>query len=179
MPINVIGNSSNNYENEIDTSLFVQKPYLRLNYIESNIEEDIDLKGQNRIKNLPHPVSIQEAASNNYFYAAIVLGVNATLLLRFNPNCMSKLDERDYIILDSTKTSPETTLEITTKNYVDNKFNDPSLFRNSVHVEFNDKNLDNVRFIKVNSFPSIPEHLTAKIYVNQALSNSLDEPSLL
>ena len=33
-----------------------------------------------------------------------------------------------------------------------------------------------VRFIKVNSFPSIPEHLTAKTYVDQALSNGVDEP---
>ena len=34
MPINVFGNSSNNSDNKIDTSLFVQKPYLRHNYIE-------------------------------------------------------------------------------------------------------------------------------------------------
>ena len=52
MPINVFGNSnSNNSDNKIDTSLFVQKPYLRSNYIESNIEEDIDLKNQYRIEN--------------------------------------------------------------------------------------------------------------------------------
>ena len=44
MPINVFGNSSNNSDNKIDTSLFVQKPYLRTNYREANIEEDIDLK---------------------------------------------------------------------------------------------------------------------------------------
>ena len=44
MPINVFGNSSNNCDNKIDTSLFVQKPYLRQNCIESIIEEDIDLK---------------------------------------------------------------------------------------------------------------------------------------
>ena len=50
MPINVFGNSSNNSDNKIDTSLFVQKPYLRTNYIESNIEEDIDLKNQFRTK---------------------------------------------------------------------------------------------------------------------------------
>ena len=41
-----------------DTSLFVQKPYLRTNYIEANIEEDIDLKNQYRIKNIPDPISI-------------------------------------------------------------------------------------------------------------------------
>ena len=45
MPIDVFGNSdSKNSENKIDTSLFVQKHYLRNNFIESNIEEDIDLK---------------------------------------------------------------------------------------------------------------------------------------
>ena len=49
MPINVFGNSSNNSEQKIHTSLFVNKPYLRTNYIEANIEEDIDLKNQYRI----------------------------------------------------------------------------------------------------------------------------------
>ena len=50
MPINVFGNSSSSYDkNKIDTSLFVQKLYLRTNYIEANIEEDIDLKNQFRI----------------------------------------------------------------------------------------------------------------------------------
>ena len=65
MPINVFGNSSNNSDNKIDTTLFVQKPYLRHNYIEANIEEDIDLKNQYRIKNLPNPISITAAASKN------------------------------------------------------------------------------------------------------------------
>ena len=43
--MNVFGNSSNNSDNinKIDTSIFVQKPYLRFNYIKSNVE-DIDLK---------------------------------------------------------------------------------------------------------------------------------------
>ena len=51
---------------KIDTSPFVQKPYLRSNYIEANIEEDIDLKNQYRIENLPDPISIREAASKNF-----------------------------------------------------------------------------------------------------------------
>ena len=66
MPINVFGNSSNKSELKIDTSLFVQKPYLRTKYLESNLEEDIDLKNQFRIKNLPDPISIREACSKNY-----------------------------------------------------------------------------------------------------------------
>ena len=51
-PINVFGDSSNNFDNKIDTSIFVQKPYLRSNYMESNIEEDTDLKNQYRHKKL-------------------------------------------------------------------------------------------------------------------------------
>ena len=67
MPINVFGNiNSNDNGNKIDTSIFVEKPYLRTNYIESNIDEDIDLKNQFKNKNLPNPLSIREACSKNY-----------------------------------------------------------------------------------------------------------------
>ena len=67
MPINVFGNSnSNSSDNKIDTSLFVQKPYLRHKYIESDVEEDIDLKNQFRNKILPDPISTQAAASKHY-----------------------------------------------------------------------------------------------------------------
>ena len=66
MPINVFGNSnSNDNGNKIDTSLFIQKPYLGTNYIEANIEEDIDLKNQYRIENLPDPTDTQDACSKN------------------------------------------------------------------------------------------------------------------
>ena len=67
MPINVFGNSnSNDNGNKIDTSLFVHKPFQRTNYIEANIEEDIDLKNHYRINNLPDPISTREAASKSY-----------------------------------------------------------------------------------------------------------------
>ena len=124
MPINVFGNSANNSEQKIDTSIFVQKPYLRTNYIESNIEEDIDLKNQFRIKSLPDPISIREAAP---------------------------------------------------KSYVDNLFNDPSIVKNTEHIDLNDRNITNARFIQVNQLPQIDSHLTAKLYVD----NSIDESSLL
>ena len=96
MPINVFGNSSNNSDKKIDTSLFVQKSYLRTNFIEAKIEEDIDLKVQKRNKNLPDPISIQEPAP---------------------------------------------------KHYVDNLFNDPSIIENTAHIDLNDKNISNARFI--------------------------------
>ena len=124
MPINVFGNSSNNSEQKIDTSLFVQKPYLRTNYIEANIEEDIDLKNQFRIKHLPDPISIRKAAS---------------------------------------------------KNYVDNLFNDPSIVKNTEHIDLNDRNITKVRFLQINQWPQIDSHLTPKLYVD----NAVDESSLV
>ena len=121
MPINVFGNSSNNSEQKIDTSLLVQKPYLRTNYIEANIEEDMDLKNQYRIKNLPDPISIREAAS---------------------------------------------------KHYVDNLFNDPSIIKNTEHIDLNDRNITNTRFIQVNQLLQIDSHLTAKLYVDTEIEQS-------
>ena len=89
------------------------------------------------------------------------------------------LDERDFVILNSTLTSPKTTIEIPTKSYVDSRINDPSIIRNNTHVDFNDKNLDNVRLVKVNSLPAVREHLTLQIYVDEDISFWLDELSLL
>ena len=51
MPINVFGNSSNSFDNKIDTSLFLKKLYLRSNYIESDADENIDMKNQYRSTN--------------------------------------------------------------------------------------------------------------------------------
>ena len=104
--------------------LFVQKPYLTTNYIESDVKEDIDLKNQYRIKNLPDPISIGEAVS---------------------------------------------------KNYVDNKFSDPSILKNNAQIDLKDSNITNARFIQVNQLPQIDSHLTAKLYVD----NAIDELSLV
>ena len=48
---------------KFDRSLFVQEPHQRTIYIEINIEEDIDSENKFRIKNIPDPISIREAAS--------------------------------------------------------------------------------------------------------------------
>ena len=99
---------------------------MRTNYVEANIEEDIDLKNQFRTKNLPDPISIREATS---------------------------------------------------KNYVDNLFNDPSIIKNNAHIDLNDRNrnITNARFIQVNQLPQIDSHLTAKLYVD----NAIDEISVV
>ena len=116
MPNNLFGNKSKNTEKKIDTSLFVQKPYLRANYLEADIEEDIDLKNQKRINNLPDPISIREACS---------------------------------------------------KNYIDN------IYKND--IDFNNVKLENIKFVKVNYQPAVNEHLSPKIFVD----NAIDESSLV
>ena len=70
-------------------------------------------------------------------------------------------------------------MEIPTKIYVDNKFNDPSIKRNTVHVAFNDKIPDNVRFVNINSMPAVGEHLTSKNCFDKAIFYSVNESSLL
>ena len=65
--------------------------------------------------------------------------------------------------------------EAASKNYVDIKFNDPSIIKNTAHLDLNDKKFTNARFIQVNQMPQIDSHLTAKLYVD----NSIDESSLL
>ena len=44
MPIDVFGSTSGNNQSKSDTSLFVQKPFLRTNYLELSFEENIDMK---------------------------------------------------------------------------------------------------------------------------------------
>ena len=67
MPVNVFGNSnSNDNANKIDTSLFVQKSYLRIKYLESNLQEDIDLENQYRNQNLPCPQETSDPVCKSY-----------------------------------------------------------------------------------------------------------------
>ena len=58
-------------------------------------------------------------------------------LLRLDPD--EKL-KQDSIILNST--SLKTKTELPTINYVDEKFFDPSILKNTDHVDFKDNNLD-------------------------------------
>ena len=52
------------------------------------------------------------------------------------------------MLLNPSLTVPKTKIEVSTKSYVDKKFIDPSIMKNTAHVDFNDKNLDNVEFKK-------------------------------
>ena len=69
MPKNVFRNSSsssNDNNNKIDTSRFVQKFYLRSNYIETDIDQDINLKHQYKVLNLPEPTIDKDGVNKIY-----------------------------------------------------------------------------------------------------------------
>ena len=51
--------------------------------------------------------------------------------------------------------------------------------KNTAHFDLNDRNMTNARFIQANQLPQIDSHLTAKLYVDTAVSVAIDEPPLL
>ena len=65
------------------------------------------------------------------------------------------------------------------KNCIDNLFDDRIITKNTNLVDLNGKNLKNVRFIKVNSIPTLEEQVTPKTYVDQALSDVVEKSSSL
>ena len=125
------------------------------------------------------PENGDQVTSKLYVDNLVRKGVEESTSLRFDPDEKLSLNEQDSILLNSTSTSPKTIKEVPTKIYVDNIINDPSKTRNNAHVDFKDKNLDNVRFVKVNSMPDVRKHLTPTFYVNNAISDWSDELSLL
>ena len=118
MPINVFGNSnSNDKGNRVDTSLFLQKPYLRTKFIEANIEEDIDLKNRYEVRNLPDPTNIQDACNKNYVDNIFRIDID------FND---VKLENIKFVKVNYQQAVNE---HLTPKNYVDNKRDEKSLLR--------------------------------------------------
>ena len=163
MPINVFGNSSNNSEQKIDTSLFVQKPYLRTNYIEANIEEDIGLKNQLRIKNLPDPINITEPASKYYVDNLF----NDPSIVKNNAH----IDLNDRIITNArfiqVNQLPQIDSHLTAKLYVDTEIDQSSLVRNNQDNDFNNNNLTNTNSITLNTQAVNDNQVITKAYVDQ------------
>ena len=137
---------------------------------------------------MPDPISIKEAASKNY----VDNKFNDPSTIKSNnshPDICLNYKNIINVGLIEVNHLPEYGDQSTSKyyvDYVDKKFNDPSMIKNLTLLDFNDKNLDNVRFIEVNSFPVIPEHITARthnsliiIYIDQAISYSVAESCLL
>ena len=184
MPINVFGNSSNNSEQKIDTSLFVQKPYLRIIYIESNLEEDIDLKNQYKIKNLVDPINLHDACNKNY----IDNSIDEISLIRNNKNNdfgNYNLTNINSITLNN---QPINDNEAATKLYVDQFHNDNErsrrdlgidfynesniLVKNNQDNDFNDNKLTNINSITINNNPTDSNHVSNKKYVDDSLDKN-------
>ena len=184
MPINVFGNSSNNNDNKIDTSLFVQKPYLRTNYIEANIEEDIDLKNQYKIKNIIDPINLHDACNKNY----VDNSIDETSLIRNNKNNdfgNYNLTNINSITLNN---HPINDNEVVTKSYVDQFHNDNERSRRDLGIDFynesnilvknnqdndlNDNKLTNIDSIQVNRNPSLDYELANKKYIDDSIAEN-------
>ena len=78
---------------------------------------------------------------------------------------------------------PVFVLQLTTKQYVGRSFQDldiTEITKNTdKHYDFIDKNLQNIRFVKVFSVPDVASRLAPKENMDTKLSEKIDEASLL
>ena len=120
-----------------------------------------------------------QLTSKLYVDKVIKKSLGESTLLKLDPDEKLNLDEQDCILPNSTLMSPKTIMKLPNKYYVDKKFINPSIIKNTAHVDFTHKNLDNIRFIKVTGMPAVEEHLAAKYYIDQPIYQSVDESALL
>ena len=161
----------------------VTKTYIRANYIESNLEEDIDMKNQFKILNLPNPTLLQDPATKYYVDNKTVdLVPNSefdnTTIVRTNKNnnfngnritgCESVYVNRD----------PQYDLELTTKRYTDTLIDESSIVRNNKENIFN-------KSISLNTDPTKQfddyeiDNIVPKSVITEFITTSIDEFSLL
>ena len=163
MPNNVFGNSSHDNNNKNDTRLFVQKPYLRTNYIDSIIEEDTDLENQYRVINIPDPISIREATSKNYndilFNDPSIVKNNAHIDL----NDRNITNARFFQV----NQWPQIDSHLTAKLYVDNSIDEPSLVRNTQNNDFNNYKITKINSNTLNKQAENDNEVKTKAYVDQ------------
>ena len=75
MPMNVFGNTSRKTENKLDVLSFVQKLVFRTNYIEMEVEEDIDLNNHNQFRK---KIPVQSALENQ-LQSSMLVKKNSTI----------------------------------------------------------------------------------------------------
>ena len=162
--------ASNNYvdNKSNDSSLIKNTKHIDLN--------DRNITNARFIQVNQLPQSDSHLRAKLYVDKTVYDAIDEPSLLRLDPD--EKL-KQESIILNSTVTSPKTITELPIKKYINKQFNDPSIIKNTDRVDFKNNDLDNVTFFKVNRIPAFPEHLTEKIIVDNAISHSVDESSLL
>ena len=152
MPINVFGNSSRDNNNKIDTSLFVQKPYLRTNYLESNIEEDIDLKINIELRIYLILLAYEKQLPK------IMLTIYLKNDIDFND---AMLENIKFVKVNYQSSVDE---HLTPK---DNAIDESSLVRNNKDNAFGKYNMTNINSITLNIEAENDNQVITKAYVDQ------------
>ena len=62
--------------------------------------------------------------------------------------------------------------EPTSEKYADHFCNDPSILKNTTHIDFNDKNFTKARRIQVSELPQSDSHSTANLYVDKFINET-------
>ena len=156
--MNVNDSTSSIGQANLDTTLFVQKPYLRTNYIESDMEEDIDMKQKFKIKNLVDPINANDAANKAY----IGRNINESTLLRI-PTYEPLTN--DYVSLKNTHSNK--VIELATTNYV----------KDDISVKNYNKTNDTIDSIDVANHDFTPTLIT--LPTKQYMDEKIDERSLM
>ena len=156
--MNVFGSTSSTGSTNVDTTLFVQKPYLRTNYIESDMEEDIDMKQKFKIKNLVDPTNDFDAANKSY----IDKNIDESTLLRIP---IYEPLTNDYVSLKNTVS--DKLVELATTNYV----------KDDISIKNYNKTNDTIDSIDIANHDFTPEIVT--LPTKQHMDEKIDERSLL
>ena len=88
---------------------------------------------------------------------------------------MKKILIRETSLESKKLLCPQENSDAVCKFYADSGLNDPSIIKNTSHMDLNDRKITNPRFIRVNQLPQIDYHLTAKL----CFDNAIDESSLV
>ena len=166
----------------------VSKGYVRANYIESNIEENIDLKNQFKIKNLPNPINLQDPATNYYVDNKtnnIVNEIDNNTIVRNNKN--TNFNNITFTILESiyVNRDPNFPLEVSTKQYTDDSIDENTIVRNNKNNNMNNNEFSNIKSIflnvdPINKFDDYEiDNLVPKSMIDEFVSINIDEQSLL
>ena len=123
VPINVFSSTSRKTESKLDTFWFVPKPYLRTNYFQSITGEEIDMKYHFKFKKLPLPVDDREVASKSY----VDNRLNDPSIVKNFAHIVFKDESLDKVRLLKLDNFASLSEHATTKKYVDQSFDEPTL----------------------------------------------------
>ena len=157
----------NGYGSRAETS-GVTKAYIRSNYIESEIEENIDLKNYFRIKNVPNPENEFDSVSRKY------VDLRSESIARYvdekSASVERYVDEKSMSIqkecLDAQSAMERSIDEIssTASRYVDENFvsisnlENNTIVRNNQENNMNNNSIKNIEQIELNKAPINANH---------------------